>query len=99
MHASTVVSDLTDAVGFGDLGLAGLVTLTVIGLLTGKIIPLRQHREVIADRDFYRTALQKSEETRQMQARQIDELLVPLTDNIEHVLRSLPTSPQGGGSS
>lgn len=91
MHASTVIGEITDAVGLGDLGLAGIVTLTILALLTGRLVPLRQHLELAKDRDHYRDALAKSEEARQILVRQNDELLRPLAATVEHALRSLPT--------
>lgn len=68
------------------IGLAAIVTLTVVGLIRGWLVPQSVHTERIADknqqitalgaeRDQWRTAFQKSEEGRSLLTTQNDELI------------------------
>jgi hypothetical protein len=47
-------SGLFTGLGLGRITLSGVGGLAIIGLLTGRIITLREHRETRADRDVWR---------------------------------------------
>ncbi|WP_045562971.1 hypothetical protein [Streptomyces sp. FxanaA7] len=58
-----------------DAGAAALLTLVVLLILTGRLIPRRTHEDVLADRDNWRSAYLESEAARRLEHEQTGELL------------------------
>jgi hypothetical protein len=87
-------SGLQDFLGFdlslSTIGFPGIVTLVILSILRGWLVPRKTHEDMVADRDHYRTALEKSEEARVMLLQQLDQALA-LAKTVDHVLRALPT--------
>lgn len=60
--------------GSSQLSLAGLVALAVVLVLSGLLVPRRTVKDLIQERDDWKTAFQTSEEARAEQGEQIREL-------------------------
>ncbi|MFJ9038012.1 hypothetical protein ACIRF8_15635 [Streptomyces sp. NPDC102406] len=58
-----------------DAGAVALLTLVVLFILTGRLIPRRTHEDLIADRDNWRSAFLESEALRKVEHDQTGELL------------------------
>jgi hypothetical protein len=56
-------------------GAWALVTIAVLMVLTGRLIPRRTYDDMVADRDNWRQAFHASEEVRRMQDKQVEQLL------------------------
>ncbi|MFF9175993.1 hypothetical protein [Streptomyces sp. NPDC014793] len=52
-----------------------LVTIAVLMVLTGRLIPRRTYDDMVADRDNWRSAFHSSEEVRRMESKQVEDLL------------------------
>ncbi|MET9909666.1 hypothetical protein ABZZ74_23175 [Streptomyces sp. NPDC006476] len=72
-----------------DAGLGALLTLVILLILTGKLIPRRTHEDVIADRDNWRSAYLESEKARKVEHEQTGELL-EMARLGGHILTALP---------
>lgn len=72
-----------------DAGLGALLTLVVLLILTGRLIPRRTHDDVITDRDNWRSAYLESEKARQAEHDQTGELL-EMARLGGHILTALP---------
>jgi len=73
----------------GGAGLGALLTLVILLILTGKLIPRRTHEDVIADRDNWRQAYLESEKARKVEHEQTGELL-EMARLGGHILTALP---------
>ncbi|WP_432027474.1 hypothetical protein [Streptomyces sp. 1222.5] len=73
----------------GGAGLGALLTLVVLLILTGRLIPRRTHEDAIADRDNWRSAFLESEKARRVEHEQVEELL-ELAKLGGHILTALP---------
>lgn len=69
------MTDLLGSLTVADLGATALLSLTVLMVLTGRLVTRSREQDLIADRDAWRAAHQVSEEARHVQVRQIDELV------------------------
>lgn len=76
-------------IGASDAGLGALLTLVILLILTGRLIPRRTHEDVIADRDNWRSAFLQSEAARKQEHDQTEELL-ELAKLGGHILTALP---------
>lgn len=56
-------------------GAWALVTIAVLMVLTGRLIPRRTYDDMVADRDNWRQAFHTSEEVRRMESKQVEDLL------------------------
>lgn len=70
-------------------GAAALLTLVILLILTGRLIPRRTHEDVIADRDNWRSAFLQSEAARRVEHDQTEELL-EMAKLGGHILTALP---------
>lgn len=70
-------------------GAAALLTLVILLILTGRLIPRRTHEDVIADRDNWRSAFLQSEAARRVEHDQTEELL-EMAKLSGHILTALP---------
>ena len=77
----------------GGAGLGALLTLVVLLILTGRLVPRRTHEDVIADRDNWRQAFLQSEAARKEEHDQTEELL-ELAKLGGHILTALPRPGQ-----
>jgi hypothetical protein len=59
----------------GDAGLGALLTLVILLVLTGRLVPRRTHEDALADRDNWRQAFLESEAARKVEHEQTGELL------------------------
>lgn len=77
-------------------GAVALLTLVVLMVLTGRLVPRRTHEDTLADRDNWRTAFLDSEALRKVEHDQTGELLemARLGGNI---LAALPHPPHTAG--
>lgn len=72
-----------------DVGLGALLTIVVLLILRGGLVPRRTHEDVIADRDNWRQAFLQSEAVRKEEHDQTKELL-ELARLGGHILTALP---------
>lgn len=72
-----------------DAGLGALLTLVILLILTGKLIPRRTHEDVLTDRDNWRQAYLESEKARKVEHDQTGDLLEMAKLNT-HILTALP---------
>lgn len=72
-----------------DAGAVALLTLVVLFILTGRLIPRRTHEDVLADRERWRQAYLQSEAARQLEHEQTGELL-EMARLGGHILTALP---------
>lgn len=76
-----------------DAGLGALLTLVILLILTGRLIPRRTHEDVLADRDNWRQAFRESEALRKVEHEQVEELL-EMAKLGSHILTALPRPGQ-----
>lgn len=92
--------DLLRAVGVGNIGLAGLVTLAVLLLLWGKIIPKSSHDARVTDKDLqiadWKLAYQKQMAINEAAVSQISRLL-EYAETSNKVLTALRGNLPGSG--
>lgn len=85
-----------DALPVGGLSASAILTIVVLMILRGALVPRSTHQEVRSDRDTWRDAWEASEEARRVQAQQLGELL-ELAKTTDQFIRALPRPPGGGG--
>lgn len=73
-------------------GAAGLVTLIVVLILTGRLVPRRTYEDMREERDTWRAAHKVSEEARHLEQEHTGELL-ELSRTAIPLLRALPNPP------
>ncbi len=66
---------MIDGLPIAPIGAGGLLTLFVLAILTGRLVPRRNIEDVLHDRDEWRAAHRISESARAEQQAQVDELL------------------------
>ncbi|MGW1134437.1 hypothetical protein [Streptomyces griseoluteus] len=76
-----------------DAGLGALLTLVVLLILTGRLVPRRTHEDALSDRDNWRQAFLESEALRKVEREQVEELL-ELAKLGGHILTALPRAGQ-----
>ena len=79
---------LMSTVPWGSLGPTGLLALTVLGIIQGWIVPRKVLDDIIRDRDLWRQAAERKDETIR--------LLSEASTTTAAVIRSLPQD--GGGA-
>ncbi|WP_405747875.1 hypothetical protein [Streptomyces canus] len=72
-----------------DAGLGALLTLVILLILTGRLVPRRTHEDALTDRDNWRTAYLESEKARKVEHEQTGELL-EMAKLGGHILTALP---------
>jgi hypothetical protein len=72
-----------------DAGLGALLTLVILLILTGRLVPRRTHEDTLADRDNWRQAYLESEKARKVEHEQTGELL-EMARLGGHILTALP---------
>lgn len=72
-----------DGIQIGEYGPSALVGIFVVLVFTGGLVPWRYHKALRDDRD-------KLQETVDKQADQINNVIVPLGQNVAAILRALP---------
>ncbi len=72
-----------------DAGLGALLTLVVLLILTGRLVPRRTHEDVLTDRDNWRQAYLESEKARKVEHDQTEDLL-EMAKLGGHILTALP---------
>ncbi|CUW31799.1 hypothetical protein [Streptomyces reticuli] len=72
-----------------DAGLGALLTLVVLLILTGRLVPRRTHEDALADRDNWRAAYLESEAARKVEHEHVAELL-EMAKIGGHILTALP---------
>lgn len=79
-----------------DAGAVALLTLVVLFILTGRLVPRKTHEDTLADRDNWRQAFLESEALRKVEHDQTGELLemAKLGGNL---LAALPPPPHAAG--
>lgn len=79
-----------------DAGAVALLTLVVLFILTGRLVPRKTHEDALADRDNWRTAFLESEALRKVEHDQTGELL-EMARLGGHILAALPQPPRTAG--
>lgn len=87
---------MTVTVLLGTYGGPSLLALTVILILTGRLVPRKVLKDMERDRDLWREAYTLSEQTRRLEAEHTGQLLEAARASAM-VLRSLPAVPPGAG--
>lgn len=64
-----------EGLSVADLGPVGLITLAIVLILFGRLIPRSTYRDLMTDRDYWREAYHLAEKARAEQANQVTELL------------------------
>jgi hypothetical protein len=83
-----------DQLPIGGLSAGAILSIVVLMILRGALVPRRTHEECRADRDSWRVAWEASEEARRVQAAQLGELL-ELAKTTDKFIRALPRPPGG----
>jgi hypothetical protein len=87
---------MTISVLLGTYGSPSLIGLTVVMILTGRLVPRRVLKDMEKDRDLWREAHGISEQTRRLEAEHTGQLLEAAKVSTA-IMRSLPTvSPEAG---
>lgn len=73
---------------------AGLLLITVLMVLTGRLVPRYVHQNVIQERDQWRAAYEASEKARAMSDSQTRELLEVAKTSEKFLMAVLETSEQ-----
>ncbi|MFD8199963.1 hypothetical protein [Streptomyces sp. NPDC059701] len=76
-----------------DAGLGALLSLVILLVLTGRLVPRRTHEDVLTDRDNWRQAYLESEAARRVEHEQTGELL-EMAKLGGHILTALPRAGQ-----
>jgi hypothetical protein len=76
-----------------DAGAVALLTLVVLFILTGRLVPRKTHEDALADRDNWRQAYLESEAARKVEHEQTGELL-EMARLGGHILTALPRPGQ-----
>lgn len=71
------------------IGATGLVTLVVLLVLFGKLVPKARLDEVIKEKEDWKSAAIRKDEAIALQAGQLDELM-EVARTAEHLIRALP---------
>ncbi|MGQ4338090.1 hypothetical protein ACN6LF_001886 [[Kitasatospora] papulosa] len=79
-----------------DAGAVALLTLVVLFILTGRLVPRKTHEDALTDRDNWRTAFLESEALRKVEHDQTGELL-EMARLGGHILAALPAPPRAAG--
>jgi hypothetical protein len=80
-------------VPWAQIGPTGLLTILVLLILIGRLVPRRTLEDVLHDRDEWRAAHRISEAARVESARQVEELLEHARTTDE-IIRALPLAGQ-----
>lgn len=83
-----------DALPVGGLSAGALLTVVVLMILRGALVPRKTHEEVRADRDTFRQAWEASEERGRVRDAQTGELLESMK-TLEKLIRALPHEEGG----
>lgn len=78
---------------WAQIGPSGLLTILVLLILLGRLVPRRTMEDVLHDRDEWRAAHRISETARAEAARQVEELLEH-AKTTDELLRALPLAGQ-----
>ncbi|CAL9665912.1 hypothetical protein SUDANB1_07210 [Streptomyces sp. enrichment culture] len=79
----------TFGINASDAGLGALLTLVILLILTGRLVPRRTHEDALTDRDNWRQAYLESEKARKVEHEQTGELL-EMAKLGGHILTALP---------
>lgn len=79
-----------------DAGAVALLTLVVLFILTGRLVPRKTHEDLIADRDNWRAAFLESEALRKVEHDQTADLL-DMAKLTGPLLAALPQPQQATG--
>ncbi|MCX5144638.1 hypothetical protein [Streptomyces sp. NBC_00338] len=75
-------------------GAVALLTLVVLMVLTGRLVPRRTYDDLLEERNTWRSAHTTSEEARRLEREQVGELL-ELSRTADRVLTALPHPVHG----
>lgn len=84
------LSEILAGLPVGDLGIAGLLTLTVLLVLTGRLVPRQQLLDTRADRDQWRASADKWQEVATKHGMTLERLL-EYAETSNHVLTEIQT--------
>ncbi|WP_405461715.1 hypothetical protein OG786_29580 [Streptomyces sp. NBC_00101] len=79
-----------------DAGAVALLTLVVLFILTGRLVPRKTHEDALKNCDNWRTAFLESEALRKVEHEQTGELL-EMARLGGHILAALPQPPRPYG--
>lgn len=92
--------DLISTLPIGSLGAGGILTVVVLLILRGALIPRSIHEDRIRDKDaelaYYRTALDRECQRGDIMTAQV-ETLMEVASTTEHVLTSLSEAAKTSG--
>ncbi|UVT24986.1 hypothetical protein NXT08_22555 [Rhodococcus pyridinivorans] len=85
-----------DGIGMADLGLSGLLSLAVLLILAGRLIPRSMHRSIV---DLMQQRIDKLEELLSKRDRQIDRMLPAMESTAESMekIQSVTEPERQGG--
>lgn len=81
---------MLDGIPLVGLSAPAILSVVVMMVMTGRLVPRKTYDDVIRERDEWRAAHSVSEEARRAEASQKTEILLPIARTMEHVLESLP---------
>ncbi|MGH9247991.1 MAG: hypothetical protein ACRD0W_00500 [Acidimicrobiales bacterium] len=84
------MGDLLGTLSLGDVGAASLVVLGILLIFTGRLVPIRWHREIREDRDRWHTAYEQLRATQVVTEQQVGQLVASSATTLE-VLRTIQT--------
>lgn len=88
------MTDLLNIVDLSQIGLGGIVTLFVLGIVFGKgVMPTKFHNEVVKRNKVLEKRIEVRDKIITTQAETINELARELTPTVNQILKGLPIIP------
>lgn len=87
------ITTLADLLPWGGVGLSGIVTIVIVLILTGRLVPRRVHDDRVADWKAAYEAAEKRAETRDAQHTE----LMEMSRTTVQILQALRDRAEAGG--
>lgn len=88
---------LPEVVSFSDVGLTGLVTVGILLLFAGRLVPYRWHREILDRCEVLEDRVRTKDEIIEQLTEANLELVQELTPTVNQILNGLPVPRKGEG--
>jgi hypothetical protein len=83
--------ELLTGLPFDDIGLAGILTVVVLLVLTGRLVSRQQLRDVQADRDYWRASADRWQDVSTRHGMTLERLLT-LAETSNHALTEIQSA-------
>lgn len=93
---------MIEGLPLADIGYGAIVTLVILLVLTGKLVPRRVLEDAFRQRDNWQAAAERKDETIGVLSQQVGELVLEHAKSTEQLIRALPQAvtqarQEGGG--